>query len=122
MTGKRALVIGSSSGLGEAIAKALATEGAQVVVHGRDRARTEAVADVIDRPAPAAGAAVSPTPDLAMVQPRPRPERTIFHRSTYRSMQDLSPSPIPRAVTGRVWRACQVAPLRAPRQGVWWLG
>ncbi|MEU8384777.1 SDR family NAD(P)-dependent oxidoreductase, partial [Streptosporangium sp. NPDC048865] len=44
LTGKRALVTGSSSGLGEAIAVALAAEGADVVVHGRDRDRTEAVA------------------------------------------------------------------------------
>lgn len=44
LAGKRALVTGSSSGLGEEIAKVLAAEGATVVVHGRDRARTEAVA------------------------------------------------------------------------------
>nr|WP_306663503.1 SDR family NAD(P)-dependent oxidoreductase [Streptomyces sabulosicollis] len=36
-TGKRALVTGSSSGLGEAIAKRMATDGAEVIVHGRDR-------------------------------------------------------------------------------------
>ena len=47
LTGKRALVTGSSSGLGEAVARALAAEGADVVVHGRDRARTEAVADAV---------------------------------------------------------------------------
>ncbi|MEV8630153.1 SDR family NAD(P)-dependent oxidoreductase [Streptosporangium sp. NPDC051023] len=47
LTGKRALVTGSSSGLGEAIAKALAAEGADVVVHGRDRLRTETVAAAI---------------------------------------------------------------------------
>ncbi|MEV6604067.1 SDR family NAD(P)-dependent oxidoreductase [Kutzneria sp. NPDC051319] len=41
---RRALVTGSSSGLGEAIARLLAEEGAEVVVHGRDRQRTEAVA------------------------------------------------------------------------------
>jgi len=45
--GKRALVTGSSSGLGEEIARVLAAEGAAVVVHGRDEARTEAVAKSI---------------------------------------------------------------------------
>src|SRR5690242_12831899 len=47
LAGKRALVTGSSSGLGEAVAKMLAAEGAAVVVHGRDVARTEAVAKAI---------------------------------------------------------------------------
>ncbi|MFC0541421.1 SDR family NAD(P)-dependent oxidoreductase [Kutzneria chonburiensis] len=42
--GRRALITGSSSGLGEAIARLLAAEGADVVVHGRDVTRTEAVA------------------------------------------------------------------------------
>jgi 3-oxoacyl-[acyl-carrier protein] reductase len=45
--GKRALVTGSSNGLGEEIARVLAAEGAAVVVHGRDEARTEAVAKSI---------------------------------------------------------------------------
>ncbi|HZZ13214.1 MAG TPA: SDR family NAD(P)-dependent oxidoreductase [Paraburkholderia sp.] len=42
LNGKRALVTGSTAGLGEAIAKMLAAEGATVVVHGRngDRAKT----------------------------------------------------------------------------------
>lgn len=44
LKGKRALVTGSSAGLGEAIAKLLAAEGATVVVHGRHAGRTEAVA------------------------------------------------------------------------------
>jgi 3-oxoacyl-[acyl-carrier protein] reductase len=44
LSGKRALVTGSSAGLGRAIAEMLAAEGASVVVHGRDAARTEAVA------------------------------------------------------------------------------
>lgn len=45
--GKRALVTGSSAGLGKAIAEALAREGVTVVVHGRDEARTKATADHI---------------------------------------------------------------------------
>ena len=47
LQGKRALVTGSSSGLGEAIAARLAAEGAEVVVHGRDESRTSAVAQAI---------------------------------------------------------------------------
>lgn len=44
LNGKRALVTGSSSGIGEGIAQVLAAEGAVVVVHGRDAQRAEAVA------------------------------------------------------------------------------
>jgi 3-oxoacyl-[acyl-carrier protein] reductase len=44
LAGKRALVTGSSSGIGVAIAEALAAEGAAVVISGRDRERAEAVA------------------------------------------------------------------------------
>ncbi|MGR6919641.1 SDR family NAD(P)-dependent oxidoreductase [[Actinomadura] parvosata] len=58
LTGKRALVTGSSSGLGEAIAKALAVEGADVVVHGRDRTRTSAVAEAIRAAGGSAGIAI----------------------------------------------------------------
>ncbi|WP_052847295.1 SDR family NAD(P)-dependent oxidoreductase [Streptomyces avicenniae] len=47
LDGKRALVTGSSSGLGEETARVLAAEGASVVVHGRDEARTAAVAEAI---------------------------------------------------------------------------
>jgi 3-oxoacyl-[acyl-carrier protein] reductase len=36
---KRALVTGSSSGIGKAIALILATEGVKVIVHGRDEQR-----------------------------------------------------------------------------------
>jgi NAD(P)-dependent dehydrogenase (short-subunit alcohol dehydrogenase family) len=44
LTGKRAFVSGSSSGIGAAMALELAAEGVSVVVHGRDRARTEEIA------------------------------------------------------------------------------
>src|SRR3990167_8783583 len=47
LNGKRALVTGSSSGIGEGIARRLASEGASVVVHGRDKERTAKVADDI---------------------------------------------------------------------------
>ncbi len=54
LKGRRALVTGSSSGIGEAIARMLAAEGAAVVVHGRNRERAEKVAGGIG----AAGVAV----------------------------------------------------------------
>jgi 3-oxoacyl-[acyl-carrier protein] reductase len=44
LDGKRALITGSSKGIGEAIARVLASEGAIVIVHGRDREKTECVA------------------------------------------------------------------------------
>jgi 3-oxoacyl-[acyl-carrier protein] reductase len=44
LSGKRALVTGSSSGIGVGIATALAAEGASVVVHGRNAERAQAVA------------------------------------------------------------------------------
>lgn len=44
LEGKRALVTGSSSGIGVAIAEMLAAEGVSVVVNGRDSARVDAVA------------------------------------------------------------------------------
>ncbi|QSJ19109.1 SDR family oxidoreductase [Nostoc sp. UHCC 0702] len=47
LTGKRALVTGSSSGIGAGIAHVLAREGASVVVHGRNAERTQRVADEI---------------------------------------------------------------------------
>jgi 3-oxoacyl-[acyl-carrier protein] reductase len=48
LTGKRALVTGSTSGIGAATAKLLAEEGVIVAVHGRDRARGEAVVREIE--------------------------------------------------------------------------
>lgn len=58
LAGKRALVTGSSAGIGRGIALVLAAEGASVVVHGRVRARTEAVAEAIRAAGGTAHAAV----------------------------------------------------------------
>jgi 3-oxoacyl-[acyl-carrier protein] reductase len=45
--GKRALITGSSGGIGEGIAKVFAKEGATVVIHGRNRTNAERVANEI---------------------------------------------------------------------------
>jgi 3-oxoacyl-[acyl-carrier protein] reductase len=50
LEGKRALVTGSSAGIGEATARMMADAGARVFVHGRDQSRTEAVALAIGAP------------------------------------------------------------------------
>jgi 3-oxoacyl-[acyl-carrier protein] reductase len=47
LEGKRAFVTGSSSGIGAAVARRLAADGAVVAVHGRDAARTQAIAESI---------------------------------------------------------------------------
>ena len=47
LTGKRALVTGSSAGIGEGVARLLAAEGVSVVVHGRRADAAQSVADDI---------------------------------------------------------------------------
>ncbi|PWU80545.1 MAG: short-chain dehydrogenase [Candidatus Nitrosopolaris wilkensis] len=47
LRGKRAIVTGSSSGIGGGIAKTLANEGATVIVHGRNKTEATKVADRI---------------------------------------------------------------------------
>jgi 3-oxoacyl-[acyl-carrier protein] reductase len=62
LSGHRALVTGSSSGIGEAIAHRLAAEGASVVVHGR---RAEAVHSVVDATRSRGGDATGALANLA---------------------------------------------------------
>jgi 3-oxoacyl-[acyl-carrier protein] reductase len=61
LNGKTALVTGSSKGIGEAIAMALAREGAHVVVHGRDSVQADRVVAAI---AAQGGSAIAVLADL----------------------------------------------------------
>lgn len=61
LAGRTAIVTGSTSGIGEAIARVLAASGATVVVNGRDAERATAVAESIIS---TGGSAVAVTADL----------------------------------------------------------
>jgi NAD(P)-dependent dehydrogenase (short-subunit alcohol dehydrogenase family) len=54
LAGKRALVTGSTAGIGLAVAETLAREGAQVIINGRTTARIEAAQAAIRKRVPAA--------------------------------------------------------------------
>ncbi|MGM4928483.1 SDR family NAD(P)-dependent oxidoreductase [Tardiphaga sp. 619_E2_N8_5] len=54
LTGKTALVTGSTSGIGHAIAKGLAATGAQVVVNGRSQGKVDAAIATITKVVPGA--------------------------------------------------------------------
>ena len=62
LKGHRAIVTGSSAGIGEAIARKLAAEGAAVIVHGRRAHAVTAVAQAISADG---GQAEGLTADLA---------------------------------------------------------
>ncbi|MEN8831411.1 MAG: SDR family oxidoreductase [Pacificibacter sp.] len=47
LTGKRALITGSSQGIGFALARGLAAAGASIVLNGRDTTKLEAAADIL---------------------------------------------------------------------------
>ncbi|MBA8817510.1 NAD(P)-dependent dehydrogenase (short-subunit alcohol dehydrogenase family) [Microbacterium halimionae] len=59
LAGQTALVTGSSSGIGEAIARVLAASGAEVIVSGRDAGRTQAVVTMIEQAGGTASALVA---------------------------------------------------------------
>jgi 3-oxoacyl-[acyl-carrier protein] reductase len=67
LTGRRALVFGSSSGLGRAVAARLVDEGAQVAVTSRDAGRARSVADDIGAAAVVVGDLTQPGAGTQMV-------------------------------------------------------
>ena len=54
LSGKRALVTGSTSGIGFAIARSLAAEGAEVIINGRGRAGVAAALERLEQALPGA--------------------------------------------------------------------
>lgn len=54
LSGKTALVTGSTAGIGNAIAKGLAATGAEVVVNGRGQAKVDAAVAAIEQAVPGA--------------------------------------------------------------------
>ena len=67
LEGKRAIVTGASSGIGEGIARSFARAGATIAVFGRDERRTNAVADGINADGGRAFAVLADVRDEAVV-------------------------------------------------------
>lgn len=119
LAGERALVTGSTSGIGRAIALRFAAEGAAVVVHGRDAGRADAVVrEARDR----GGEAIFIAADLAEEGPcgalvdaaaSALGGLTILVNNAVASLVDESDGPITE-VTTRVWEASLRVNLTAP--------
>ena len=70
-----AIITGAGQGIGEAIAKAYAREGAKVVITGRTLSKLEAVADQIEAARAAKYAASKHWPAIASTRRRRWPRR-----------------------------------------------
>jgi NAD(P)-dependent dehydrogenase (short-subunit alcohol dehydrogenase family) len=96
LSDKTALVTGSSKGIGEAIAMALAREGASVVVHGRDGAQADRVVNAIVANGGRAYAVLGDLTHLDSTQ--------TFGASTFGKQADgsrLAAAPLELPLTGR---------------------
>src|ERR1700722_208214 len=67
LNGKVALVTGSNRGIGYSLARGLARAGVSVVLHGRDRGRTEAAARDLKDEGLAASTSIADLPDREAV-------------------------------------------------------
>jgi len=72
-----ALITGASGGIGEVVAEQLAARGAEVLVHGRDRERTEAVASRVGGRALVADLATAPGVDALAAEALAGPRAAV---------------------------------------------
>ena len=68
LSGKRALITGSSKGIGYALAKGLAGAGAEIVINGRDAAKLKQAADRLEQDGAVVSTAVFDVTDAAAVK------------------------------------------------------